>query len=62
MKKIRKEEQEYIRPQGQTRYPLGRDCLRRLAAQAGAVRRVGGVIFYNTRLIDEYIESNCREE
>lgn len=52
--------QKYIRPIGQTRYPLGRDALRNLAEKAGAVRMVGKLIFYNTEIIDSYIEENCK--
>lgn len=62
MKKSDVNGQTYIRPQGQTRYPLARDALRRLAEQAGAVRKIGKVVFFNTTLIDEFIEKNCREE
>lgn len=53
-------EQKYIRPIGQTRYPLGRDALRNLAEKADAVRRVGKLIFYDTELIDNYIDKHCR--
>ena len=60
LKKV--EEQIYIRPQGQNRYPLGRDALRSLAEKANAVRRVGKLIFYNTNLIDNYIEQHCKED
>lgn len=55
-------EQTYIKPQGQNRYPLGRDGLRRLAIKAGAVRRFGKLILYNTELIDAYLEKECKED
>ena len=54
-------EHTYIKPQGQERYPMGRDALRRLAIKAGAVRRFGKLILYNTELIDAYLEKECKE-
>ena len=58
----KKLEQTYIKPQGQDRYPIGRDGLRRLAIKAGAVRRFGKLILYNTQLIDDYLEKECKED
>lgn len=55
-------EQKYIRPIGQTRYPLGRDALRNLAEKADAVYRVGKLIFYDCEQIDNYIRKNCKVE
>jgi hypothetical protein len=53
--------QKYIRPIGQTRYPLGRDALSNLAEKSGAVRRVGKLVFYNCEMIDAYIEEHCKD-
>lgn len=52
----------YIRPKGQTLYPLNDTELYKIAIKAGAVRNVSKrMTLYNVQLIDKYLESKDME-
>lgn len=54
---------KYVRyAEGAELYSVGRHTFEKLAKDAGAVRKVNGVVLVNTEKLDAFIESFCEEE
>lgn len=45
--------------QAKARYSIGRDNIKRIAEQAGAIIRIGRKILYNRKKLDAYFENHA---
>ena len=53
---------KYIRQaDGPKVYPMGRHTFDKLAREAGAVLRYGGIVVVDTNMLDEFLDNNFRE-
>lgn len=54
----KKDYKKYVRySDGAERYSLSKHTFMKLASEANALRKIGGVTLVNTEIFDEYIES-----
>lgn len=55
------EEMEYLTvDQAKLLYNLGTSTIKQMAKDAGAVRRIGGALRINRKVLSEYIEANFK--